>query len=262
MTLIRVGSNHQKITSEVKRILKSNIADIYIASDSILSGQTLELLHAVNSRLIRFTPFNAPVREIQSYHGISNVEYDYTPAYDEIAKIIPKEAYSSMIYLGYGDVTDEVKYDALMKMILRHQITEVKIPYFSHESGSIIWDQTYRKNRYLIEQIWDQIKGRKYYWVGCLLLAQALSDHMQSSGLVPDRDFFIITYGVFGKINGFSGSVPDPFSVIGYHAGNAAEIIGDLAMDLLDDPTPRKAMIPVTFQPSSALGGKNLKYFI
>ena len=42
VTLIRVGSNPQKITEDVKRILKSNIADIYIASDSILSGQTLD----------------------------------------------------------------------------------------------------------------------------------------------------------------------------------------------------------------------------
>ena len=262
MTLIRVGSNQQKITSEVKRILKSNIADIYIASDSILSGQALELLHAVNTRLIRFTPFNAPVRELHSYHGISNVEYDYVPAYDEAAKIIPKEAYSTMLYLGYGDVTDKVKYDALQRMIFRHQITELKIPCFMQESGSVIWDQTYRRNRLLIEQIWQSIKGKKYYWVGCLLLAQALSDHMQSLGMIPDQDFFIITYGVFGKINGLSGSSPDPFSVIGYHAGNAAEIMGELAMDLLEDPSPHKAMIPVTFQPSAALGGKNLKNFI
>jgi DNA-binding LacI/PurR family transcriptional regulator len=263
MTLIRVGSNQQKITSEVKRILKSNIADIYIAGDSILYGQTLELLHAVNTRLIRFTPFNAPVRELQSYHGISHVEYDYIPAYDEAAKIIPEDAYSSMIYLGYGDVTDEVKYDALQKMITRHHVTESKIPYFTQQDpGSVIWDQTYRKNRLLIERIWQEIKGKKYYWVGCLLLAQALSDHMQSLGLVPDQDFFIITYGVFGKINGLSGTSPDPFSVIGYHAGTTAEIMGELAMELLEDPSPHKAMIPVTFQPSAALGGKELKYFI
>ena len=262
MTLIRVGSNPQKITGDVKRILKSNIADIYIASDSILQGQTLELLHVVNTRLIRFTPFNAPVKKIQSYHWISNVEYDYEQAYDDAAKIIPKEAFSSMIYVGYGDVTDEVKYSALQKMILKHQITDAKIPYFTRENGCVIWDQTYRKNREMIEAIWNKIKDKKYYWVGCILLAQALADHMKSLGLIPDQDFFIITYGVFGKIDGMTESAPDPFSVIGYHAGISAEIISELAMNLLEDPSPQKAMIPVTFQPSAALGGKNLKFFI
>ena len=262
MSLVYVGITPYDITKDVKRILKSNIADLYIASDSILSGQTLELLHAVNTRLIRFTPFNSPIRKFQSYHWISNVEYDYTPAYSEAAKQIPEEMYSSMLYLGYGDVTDKVKFEALQKMISEHNLSDHEIPVFLLETGCDIWDQTYRANREMIAQIYPQIKGKKLYWVGCLLLAQALSDHMQSLGLIPDQDFFIITYGVFGKINGLSGTSPDPFSVIGYHAGNAAGIIGELAMDLLEDPTPHKAMIPVTFQPSAALGGKNLKYFI
>ena len=90
MSLIYVGITPHDITKDVKRILKSNIADIYIASDSILSGQTLELLHDVNSRLVRFLPFNAPARKFQSYHWISNVEYDYEQAYDNAAKILPK----------------------------------------------------------------------------------------------------------------------------------------------------------------------------
>ena len=262
MSLIRVGVNPQNLTGDVKRILKSNIADLYIASDSILSGQTLELLHSVNTRLIRFTPFNSPVRKVQSFHRISHVEYDYEPAYKEAAQKLPKEAYSSMLYLGYGDVTDTVKYNALQKMVSDHQLSDVPVPLFFQGTGCDIWDQTYRANREMLTEIYPQIKRYKYYWVGCILLAQALSDQLQSLGLVPDKDFFIITYGVFSRTENYRGSAPDPFSVIGYDAEKAAGVICELAMDLLENPMPQNAAIPVYFQASEALGGKYPKKFV
>lgn len=262
MSLIRVGLNPQNITKDVKRILKSNIADIYIASDSILSGQTLELLHSVNTRLIRFTPFNSPVREIQSFHWISNVEYDYEPAYHEAAKIIPGDAYSSMLYLGYGDVTDKIKLEALQKMVSEHQLSDRLIPSFFQGTGCDIWDQTYRANREMLAKIYPEIKQYKYYWVGCILLAQALSDHLQSLGLFPEKDFHIITYGVFSGTESYRGCHPDPFSVIGYDAAKAAGVICELSLELLENPTPRKSLIPVYFQPSAAFGGKSLKKFV
>ena len=262
ISLIRVGRKQQNITADVKRILKSNIADIFIASDSILSGQTLELLHSVNSRLIRFSPFNAPVRKSKSYHWISNVEYDYEPAYNDAAGRLPKELFSSMLYLGYGDVTDHVKLKALRKIITEFRLSESEIPYFYQSTGCDIWDQTYRANRKIIAQIYQAIKGKKCYWVGCVLLAQALSDHMQTLGLVPDRDFFIVTYGVFAKTDRYPGSPVDPFSVIGYHVETAAEKMCELSMEVIEDPVPQKAQIPVDFQPSAAFGGVNRMKFI
>ena len=262
MSLIYVGITPHEITKDVKRILKSNIADIYIASDSILSGQTLELLHDVNSRLVRFLPFNAPARKFQSYHWISNVEYDYEQAYDHAAKTLPKELYSSMLYVGYGDVTDHVKYEGLKNMIAKHHLTDAEIPCFYQSTGCDIWDQTYRACREMIIQNYDKIKGRKAYWVGSILLAQALSDHLKSLGLVEDKDYFIITYGVFTKTDRYQDCPEDRFSVIGYHVETVAEKICELSMNLLESPETRKAVIPVIFHPSAAFGGSYNKTII
>ena len=256
MTLINVGTNPQNITKGVKQILKSNIADIYIASDSILSGQTLDLLRSVNTRLIRFSPFNSPFTKIRSHNWISNVKYDYEQAYDIAAEMIPEEFFSSMLYLGHGDCTDHVKYDSLKSMINKHHLTDKEIPFIFQETGCDIWDKTYRANRKMIAQIYDRLKGIKVYWVGCILLAQALSDHLQSLGLIPEQDFFIITYGVFCKTECPPGSPADTFSVIGYHAETAAEKICELAMNFLETALPQEAVIPVTFFPSVAFGGK------
>ena len=137
----------------------------------------------------------------------------------------------------------------------KHHLTEAEIPCFFQSTGCDIWDQTYRSYREMILQNYEKIKGYKAYWVGSILLAQALSDHLKSLGLIEDKDYHIITYGVFTKTDRYQDCPEDRFSVIGYYVETAADKICELSMNLLESPEPRKAAIPVIFHPSAAFGG-------
>ena len=255
LTLIRIDYTRSDHGTTTRHILRSNTADIYIAGAGLLRDQTLDLLHEMSSRLICCTPFCSPVLKGEQYHWISRLDFDYAGAFRSAARIIPKELFSSMIYLDQENSTGREKYSFVRRMIAENRLPESPDPPFFHDGRRCLWDQAYRAYRCWLDQIRPGIEGRKLYWCGSNILAQALTDLLQESGLRPDRDFFVVTFGALCDTAEKYRIFPDPCSVIYYQVEQLGHLLCEQIMSLIENPMPQNTIVPVAFLPSPALGG-------
>ena len=255
LTLIRVDYATPVLARNVRRILKSDTADIYIAGAILLKGQTLDLLRQVSSRLISFMPFCATKTVHIDYRWISQIDFEYEKAHDALVRLLPKEYLQSAIYLGAGDLSDQQKYSMLTKALRNHYHSVYHLPKLYHQQHYTLWDQCYRQSRKIWQSHLPELMDRKLFFCGNQYAAYALSDLLQTKGLQPDRDFLVVTYGGLSQLTTSYAQDHDPFSVISYSIKQTSQAICDLAMRLVDDPTPQQIDIPVSFTPSPALGG-------
>ena len=254
LTLIRIDYSSPKLAQNVNRILKSNIVDIYIAGAGMLRGQTIDFLHSMSSRLISYIPFCAPVSIKNKHNWISTVIHDHESAFRKLVQTIPEKLLYSAIYLG-EDETDNWKNATIRQYLTSHYKKSFKFANIMLDKGKTLRDRSYRSAYALIDKIYPALQGHKLYFCGGSLLAQALSDYLKNKGLQIDRDFFIVTFGIFSKLTANYDYEPDSFSAFGYRAESAARRIAELAMELTENPLPRKIMIPIHFIPSPAFGG-------
>lgn len=255
LTLIRVDYTSSRLSENIKRILKSDTVDIYIAGAGLLRGQTMEFMHSMSSRLICYMPFCAPDVIENRYRWISQIKYDYCEALQHLAGSIPHELLSSMLYIG-SDITDQWKYAAVKKALAEHHRKNIEIERIIINPDRFLRDQSYRSAYSLLEQTYPVIKKRKLYICGSYIFAQAMTDILKKDGLIPDRDVFIITFAAFSSSADKYGPYRDEISVFGYHAEYAAEKICELALELVDDPLPETVSIPALYQPSKSFGGR------
>jgi len=255
LTLIRVDYATPVLAKNVRRILKSDTADIYISGAILLQGQTLELLRQVGSRLISFMPFCATQAVHLDCRWVSQIDFNYSKAFRTLVQLIPKENLQSALYVGDGDLSDQQKYTMLLTALRHHYLPSYHLPQLYHHQRHALWDQDYRQKRKLLQKHIPQLMDKKLFFCGSKYNAYALSDLLQEKGLQPDRDFLIVTSGAFSPLTAPYYLEQDPFSCISYSAKQTAQAICELAMKLIDDPTPQQINIPVSFTPSPALGG-------
>ena len=256
LTLIRVDYTTARLARNVRRILNSDTADLYIAGESLLQGQTLDLLHTVSSRLICYVPFCAPLTTRLDYRWISQVDYDYAEAHRALVQCLNKELVADAIYVGFGDDADRKKYAMLNRAFLSHHLCGRNLPRLLFAPREIgLWDQAYRHNRLVVQKYRRELTGKRLIFCGSNFTAYALADQLREEGLELDRDCHIVTYGGLSPVAKPYALQSDPFSAIAFSIPRAAQKICELAMKLVDDPVPQKIKVPVSFMPSPAFGG-------
>ena len=262
LNLMRVDYNQTEHGTSTRHILKSNMADVYIAGTGLLQDQTLELLHSVSNRLICWTPYCSTGVIQEQHHWISRLDFDYANAFDTAAQTIPKELFRSMIYLDENYLSGQQKYQMVSEMIRKHHLPVYGDPCVWCEFQRCLWDQSYRFYRQWLASVYPRIKGKKLYWCGNNNLAQALNDFLQQKGLVADRDFFIVTFGTLSKTADSYQIFQDPFSVINYQVEQIVYQLGELILELIEYSVPQTKLVPVSFAASPALGGTSPRQII
>ena len=247
LTLIRVDYTSSKLVENVKRILRSNAVDIYIAGAGLLKGQTMEFLQSMSSRLICYTPFCSHTDVNTKYRWISHITYDYENAFRKFTAAFPAELFESAVYIG-SDVTDKWKFDTVMHSIVQNLQKKYNSPNITLDTEGVFRDQSYRTVYSLIDKFYPILKKYKLFICGSQATAQALTDYFCFHGAVLKKDFHITTFAAFSKLAENYNIQNDAFSVIGYDIETLAAELCELAMQLVDDPMPQKILVPALFQ--------------
>ncbi len=247
LTLIRVDYTSSKLAENVKRILKSNTVDIYIAGSGLLKGQTMDFMQSMSSRLICYTPFCAPVDINAKYRWISHVMYDYENAFRGFSDFFADELSDAAVYIG-SDMTDEWKFATVIYAINQNLQKKCNIPKIMLESKNILRDQSYRTIYELVDEFFPVLKEYRFFICGSLITAQVLSDYLRRRGLQQKKDFKILSFSGFSRLADRYVSKNDDFSVIGYSVDTLAAELCELAMQLIDNPLPQTIHIPAIFQ--------------
>ena len=117
LTLIRVDFSSSEMSRHVRRIIRSNIADIYIVGEYLLQGQTPELLHKVSSRVICFYTTMTGGKYLKHYPWISSIGYDYEAAFMSAVEQLPENLLADLVFFGKNNEPSADKIHLLRKCL-------------------------------------------------------------------------------------------------------------------------------------------------
>ena len=126
-----------------------------------------------------------------------------------------------------------------------HFLYEVKVPLLRLDSYRIL-ARIVRKNL-------DQLKNWCLYWCEGRVFATALKDELEQSGLVCGRDFEVVSFREHSVLRRNYETVDDDFCDLVINADRFADRLCELILSLVDDPTPKHAVVPIHFEMSRSL---------
>lgn len=257
LTLIHVDFSSVKHLRNVKRVIDSNIADIFLIGSTLLHGQTPELLRKTSSRVICYYTDLFNEKYLRCHRWISSIRSDYTHAFEQAVETLPREMLSDMIFWGRDNPTTAEKLHFLRQCFRRKQYPLSWIRPVLFASGSASEPiASYRKAVRFIRENTDRLSGRKLYWCCGSGSTAALHDELESLGQINGRDYQIVTFRSKGKPSGQYENADDDFCFLQYDAGRLAHKICELILAMLDDPSPRHETLHAVFQPSRTLAEK------
>ena len=256
LTLIRVDFSSRDMARNVRRILKSSIADIYVIGSSLLSGQTVELLHRISHRVICFYTSNdynsGKTRKFPPW--LSSIRYDYENSFAEAVRQIPAGLLDEIIYFGTDREVSQERISLLRKCLRGKPGISGKLPHLlfgseRHASGS----DGYRITARIVRENLERLKTRRLYWCEGRVFATALKDELEQSGLVCGRDFEIVSFKEYSILRRNYDIVDDDFCYLVINVDRFADRLCELILSLVDDPTPKHAVVPIHFEMSRSL---------
>lgn len=255
LTLIRVDFTRQKLTRDVKKILKSNIADIYLVDASLLKGQTADILHEIGTRVICDYAVVDDVSVLKQHRWISTVIYDYNQAFEQAFKAIPREYFQNMLFWGWYNASFEGKLRLLKKYFQKFNmpLSWINTCSFCKEKHLFYGVSTYRIAREEVHKEIEYFKKFKLFWCSGRNSADALNDELQSHGLVCGRDYQIITFNGRTDLKKMYELNNDDYNFISHDIDIQVNKFTEIIMNLIDDPTPRHESFPTYFVPSKSL---------
>lgn len=236
LALIHVDDSAHPMSEEVRRVLMSETADAYVLGATMLKGQTVDFLRRLSRPLITiYTP-------IPSYmSSFSNVSCDYAAALRDVWRRIPEEWVSRIAFFGRDNefsrdkiakikaAASDVHLDASgMRILLygdeRKPFFMALFEGFSHAAKML-----------------RKLEGIRFVWCSNDFGALGLCNVLRMHGIEPGRDIFLVSHG---NLERFPGFVQERFlSTIDHRPDKLADAVCELAMRLIDDPTPQKVLI-------------------
>jgi DNA-binding LacI/PurR family transcriptional regulator len=259
LTLIRVDFSSSEMSRHVRRIIRSDIADIYIVGEYLLQGQTLELLHKVSSRVICFYTTMSGGKYLKHYPWISSIGYDYEVAFMSAVEQLPGELLSDLVFFGKDNEPSADKIQLLRKCLRqkgKNKFRFLKILFGSGDRTTLpSWG--YRTGRRAVREKIGSLLGHKLFWCAGRPSAEALCDELSDRGQVCGRDFEIVTFQSASELLRNYDPVDDDFNFLITNPDEFAWRLSELALALVDDPSPRHISIPVGFQLSRSLAERS-----
>ncbi len=261
LTLIRVDFSSSEMSRNVRRIIRSDIADIYIIGEYLLQGQTLELLHKVSPRVICFYTTIQGGKYLKHYPWISSIGYDYEGAFRSAVEQLPADLLADLVFFGKNNESTADKIQLLRKCLRqkgKNKFRFLKILFGSGERVTLpAWG--YRIGRRAVREKIGSLLGHKLFWCAGRSSAEALCDELSGRGQVCGRDFEIVTFQTSSELLRNYDPVEDDFNGLITVPDEFAWRLSELALALIDDPSPRHVIIPVGFQLSRSLAERSGK---
>ena len=253
LSMIRVTDAPGKIVRDVKRILTSDIADVFIINPSFLTGQNPELLHQVSSRLVLMTPFFGLNDWITSRKWLSGIYYDYESSHRKVILELPDELLTDMVFFGASRAYSEKRIKLLKTQIRdtgrRSRLTGWLFDIIKPASNIV----TYRDARIAAYEQFQDYAGHKLYWSVGFTEGVALYDEFRSRGLQHGRDYHLITYGNHQIMKNQTGEELPHFDLCSL---DRSSLLCELILEKLENAVPRQIPIPTPFYPAGLPVGK------
>ena len=255
LTLIRVDFSSEEMSRHVRRIIRSDIADIYIVGEYLLQGQTLELLRQVSSRVICFYTTIQGGKYLKHYPWISSIAYDYESSFMQAVTQLPEELLSDLVFWGRDNEPTADKLQLLRKCFRETGRPKLRIQKVLFGTGgkTTLPSRGYRNARRAVIENLPRLLNHKLYWCAGQLSAFALNDVLSEKGLVYGRDFQIVTFQSSSKLRKNYDPDLDDFNFLVMNPDEFAGKLGELALALIDDPAPRHIRVPTQFRLSGSL---------
>lgn len=261
LTLIRVDFSSSEMSRHVRRIIRSDIADIYIVGEYLLQGQTPELLHKVSSRVICFYTTMTGGKYLKHYPWISSIGYDYEVAFMSAVEQLPEDLLADLVFFGKNNEPSADKIHLLRKCFRqkgKNKFRFLKILFGSRDKATLP-SRGYRTARRAVNENLPRLLNHRLYWCAGHPSALALNDVLSEKGLVCGRDFQIVTFQ--SRCELLKAYDPDPntddFNFLVMNSDEFAWRLSELVLALVDDPSPQHISIPVGFQLSRSLAERS-----
>lgn len=245
LELIRIDFRPEKRTANVRRILRSKQADVYVIAGLLLNGQSLEQLHCSSSRLLLM--LNEDHRSIAypEYQWLSYFYWDNVEATQEAFHSLPADLRSNILYFGHGNLSSENKIAQLRKLLSRRGRENGPAELLYGTSEYIHPNQAYRVARICLKQNLRVLDEYQVFWCGGIG-AYALYDELTERKRQAGRDFHIITYDSRSSL--MPEKNPD-FGLICRDLDRASRLLCERILVLVDNPSPGRIICKSFFQP-------------
>ena len=252
LSINRVTDVPGKVVRDVKRILTSDIADVFIINPSFLTGQNPEFLHQVSSRLVLFTPFMGLNDWLTERKWLSGIYYDHESPHRELIAQLPDELLSDMIFFSSsGNHTERLV--KMLKTLLLETRRKARIQTWKFDRAEDTNIVSYRAARIAATRQFQDYAGHKLYWSAGFTEGVALYDEFRSRGLQHGRDYHLITYGNHQTMKNQTGEELPYFDLCSL---DRSSLLCELILEKLENAVPRQIPIPTPFYPAGLPVGK------
>jgi DNA-binding LacI/PurR family transcriptional regulator len=248
LELIRLDYRPEKQVKNVRKILNSGMADVYIVGARMLNGQSLELLHKNSTRLILTLNEEIFRTPYPDYHWLSYFYFNNSEAFGQAFAAIPPEHRRKILYFGRDICSSEIKIENIRRLLHKTGSPEDTLSSLFHPGDQCVPTEMLCRiaGNFLLEHE-KILKEYTTFWCEGLC-AYPLYDHLRRLGRIPGRDFTVITHGDYGKL---IPPAENAFNVIARNIDLEAEKLCEKILSLVDNPQPENTLFKAVFIPAN-----------
>ena len=248
LELIRLDYSPEKQVKNVRQILNSSMADVYIVGARMLNGQSLDLLHKNSTRLILTLNEEMSRNPYPDHHWLSYFSYSNSDACSQAFCAIPPEHRQKILFFGRQSRSSEIKIENIRTLLAKTGDFCGTADSLLHPADKFIpADFVCRTaENFLLERVSEIEKYSTFWCEG--LCSLALYDLLCRRGKTPGKDFTMIANSDYGKM------IPPPEPGINLIARNIdleVEKLCEQVFRLIDDPQPENTVFKAVYLPAN-----------
>ncbi|MBQ7206596.1 MAG: LacI family DNA-binding transcriptional regulator [Lentisphaeria bacterium] len=248
LELIRLDYSPENQIRDVRRILKSGLADVYIVGAGMLHGQSLELLHKNTSRLILTLNEEMRRKPFPDHHWLSYFRYDNLAAHGEAFADLPPERRNKILYFGRQSPSSTIQMEKIRTLMRANGARRAELDslLYRRDPQQCPMDLVCRLAADCLAGNLSRLEEHTTFWCGGLC-AFPLYDLLRRQGRIPGRDFSIITNCACGKL---LPQIEPEIHLICRNIDLEAEKLCEQVLRLIDDPQPSTVVFKSAFRPA------------
>ena len=250
LELIRLDYSPEKQVKNVRRILNSGTADVYIVGAGMLNGQSLELLHRNSTRLILTLNEEIVRNPYPDHRWLSYFSFSNRNARIQAFAAIPPEHRRKILFFGRDSNSSCIKIENIRQMLKDSKDSSACVDTLLHPAEKFIPSDLICRvaSNFLFEHA-EVLDNYTTFWCEGLC-ALALFDHLTRRGRVPGRDFTLISHLNYGKL---IPPVEPGINLIARNIDLEAQKLCEQVLRLIDDPQPENVVFNAVYMPANSV---------
>ena len=248
LELIRLDYSPEKQIRNVREILNSGMADVYLVGARMLNGQSLELLHKNSTRLILTLNEEVSRLPFPDHHWLSYFGFNSMEASLQAFSAIPPEHREKILFFGRDSRSSEIKIQHIRDVLKNSGLPEDNLTSLLHpEKNFIPPDFICRTAGNFLLDHQKRLDQYSTFWCEGLCV-YPLYDLLCRQGRIPGKDLTIISHLECGKL---IPPAENAFNLISRNIDLEAEKLCEQVLHLIDDPQPVNQVFKAAFIPAN-----------